>query len=95
MLELIDNNIDMLKKANNLGKMLKIDAFIENNGEKWLWRIENWVHSYAISDAGFFYHVNTEKCYFIHQNLVEIVLLPPHYWVWPLCSGLFLAYAKT
>ena len=41
MLELIDNNIDMLKKANNLGKMLKIDAFIENNGEKWLWRIEN------------------------------------------------------
>ena len=57
MLELIDNNIDMLKKANNLGKMLKIDAFIENNGEKWLWRIENWVHSYAILNAGFFNYV--------------------------------------
>ena len=32
-----------------------------------------------------FYQMNNEKFYFIHQNLVEIVLLPPHYWVWPLC----------
>ena len=29
----------------------------------------------------FFYHVDVEKCYFVYQNLVEIVLSPPHYYV--------------
>ena len=39
-------------------------------------------------DVGFLYHVNVEKSYFVYQNLLEIVLSPPHYIIRPLCSAL-------
>ena len=60
----------MLENANNLRNMPKIKVFIEKNEEKWLRRIENWVHSCEISGAEFFYDVNTEKCYFMNQKLI-------------------------
>ena len=84
-LELNYNNIHLLEKANNLSKIFKIKTFIEKNGSGGS-KIEC---THMQFRARFCYHVNTERCYFIHQNLVEIVLSPPHYWVWPLCKGEF------
>ena len=44
------------------------------------------MHLNAIWVQVFFYHVDVEKCYFVYQNLVEIVLSPPHYIIKPLCN---------
>ena len=38
----------------------------------------------AIRVQVFFYHVDVEKCCFVYQNPLEIVLSPPHYIIWPL-----------
>ena len=45
------------------------------------------MHSNAIRVQVFFYHVYVEKCCFVYQNPLEIVLSPPHYIIWPLCPG--------
>ena len=45
------------------------------------------MHLNAIRVQVFFYHVDVEKCYFVYQNLVEIVLSPLYYVVKPLCTG--------
>ena len=43
------------------------------------------MQSNAIRVQVFFYHVDVEKCYFVYQNPVEIVLSRPHYIIKPLC----------
>ena len=47
------------------------------------------MHSNAICLQVFFYHVGVEKCYFVYQNPVEIVVSPPHYITWPLCTVVY------
>ena len=87
VLELFWNKIYILKQANNLKKLLKIKVFHEKKCRK----ITLEDSKFSALKCNSFYHVDVEKCYFVYQDLVEIVLSPPHYIVKPLCKHRIVA----